>query len=233
MRRTRSRTRSTTSTRSSMSASCWMREPTRTKARTSRTRCAGAEAPTSCGCWQNTAVTSTDSAARPGAATSRSGRRTSTPSFAGVTTPLPSVFDVDAQEVVIMAALEGDLDVVLETAGPGVRGVVGGSPEGPLLGHAAWVGNADVVRRLLEAGADPNDHAQAEYASPLAIAAHGSGYPGNRGDHIAVAELLVAAGNTVEPGSSRSRAASCTAPPCVLASERPSHPDERGSANRS
>jgi len=132
-----------------------------------------------------------------------------------------------------MTALEGHLDVVLETVGPGVRGVVGGSPEGPLLGHAAWVGNADVVRRLLEAGADPNDHAQAEYASPLAIAAHGSGYPGNRGDHVAVAELLVAAGNTVEPGSSRSRAASCTAPPCVLASERPSHPDERGSANRS
>src|SRR5215211_5690621 len=221
MRRTRSRTRSTTSTRSSMSASCWMREPTRTKARTSRTRCAGAEAPTSCGCWQNTAVTSTDPAARPGAATFRSGRRTSTPSFAGVTTPLPSVFDVDAQEVVIMTALEGHLDVVLETVGPGVRGVVGGSPEGPLLGHAAWVGNAEVVRRLLEAGADPNDDAHAEYASPLAI------------PPTAPATPATAATTSLSRRPQSRTYDRHTHAPCVLASERPSHPDERGSANRS
>ena len=68
-----------------------------------------------------------------------------------------------------------------------------------LIGHAAWVGNADVVRRLLEAGADATVPAHAEFDTPLAIAAHGSGYPGNQGDYVAVAELLLAAGNEVEP----------------------------------
>jgi ankyrin repeat protein len=114
-------------------------------------------------------------------------------------TALPRAFYVDAQEVVIMAALQGHLEVVLETVGPNFSGVVGGSPHGPLLGYAAWVGNADVVRRLLEAGADPDEHAQAEFGSPLAVAAHGSGYAGNRGDYVAVAELLVEAGNRVDP----------------------------------
>jgi hypothetical protein len=101
--------------------------------------------------------------------------------------------------VIISTALGGDLDAVLDAVGPNFRGVVGGSPEGPLISHAAWVGNADVVRRLLEAGADPHNRADAEFDTPLAVAAHGSGYDPNRGNYISVAELLVAAGNEVEP----------------------------------
>jgi len=84
--------------------------------------------------------------------------------------------------------------------GPDYSGVVGGSPGGPLLGHAAWVGKPDVVRRLLEAGADPNGLTEAQFDTPLAIAALGSGNhraPGR--DYVAVAELLVAAGNEIEP----------------------------------
>jgi ankyrin repeat protein len=113
--------------------------------------------------------------------------------------PLPEVLDPDAQEVVILAALDGHAAAVLDAVGPNFRGVVGGSPEGPLLGHAAWVGNANVVRELLAAGADVSARADAQFDTPLAIAAHGSGYNPDRGDYIAVAELLVAAGNEIEP----------------------------------
>jgi hypothetical protein len=70
-----------------------------------------------------------------------------------------------------MAALEGNLDAVLGAVGPDYAGVVGGSPKGPLLGHAAWVGDPEVVRRLLEAGADPAANAEAEFATPLAVGA--------------------------------------------------------------
>jgi len=47
---------------------------------------------------------------------------------------LPDPLDPDAQEVLILAALSGRLDAVLSAVGPSFRGVVGGSPEGPLLG---------------------------------------------------------------------------------------------------
>jgi ankyrin repeat protein len=128
-------------------------------------------------------------------------------------TPLPAAFDPDAQEVVIMAALQGHLDIVLETVGPNFRGVVGGSPDGPLLGHAAWVGDADVVHSLLEADADAAVPTDAEFDTPLAIAALGSQYHRHplpnlsagpyagvpSRDYVAVAELLVAAGNMIEP----------------------------------
>ena len=116
------------------------------------------------------------------------------------TAPLPAEFDPDAQEVVILTALFGKLDVVLDAVGPDFRGVVGGSPEGPLLAHAAWVGSPTVVRMLLERGADPALRGDAEFDTPLAWAAHGSSayrLPGR--DYVAVAELLVAAGNAVEP----------------------------------
>ena len=107
---------------------------------------------------------------------------------------LPDPLDPDAQEVVILAALRGHLDVVLDVFGPGFRGVVGGSPEASLLGHATWFGNAEVVGQLLERGADPS----ADLAPPLMIAADGSRH--FSGDHVAVAELLVAAGAKLEPG---------------------------------
>ena len=55
-------------------------------------------------------------------------------------TPLPERLDVDAQEVIVLSALGGHVDAIVEAVGPGFRGVVGGSPEGALVEHAAWVG---------------------------------------------------------------------------------------------
>ncbi|MEA2269354.1 MAG: hypothetical protein QOC64_1964 [Solirubrobacteraceae bacterium] len=114
--------------------------------------------------------------------------------------PLPEPLDPDAQEVVVLAALRGHLDLVVDVAGAGFRGVVGGSPDMPLIGHAAWVGRPDLVRRLLERGADPGARADAPFDTPLAVAALGSQHhelPGR--DYVATAELLAAAGNAVEP----------------------------------
>jgi ankyrin repeat protein len=114
--------------------------------------------------------------------------------------PLPQRPDPDGQEVVIMAALDGHLDLVIDVAGPNFHGVVGGSPDGTLLHHAAWVGRPALVRRLLERGADPVTASDAEFATPLAWAALASRYhelPGR--DYVTVAELLAAAGNPVEP----------------------------------
>jgi ankyrin repeat protein len=103
--------------------------------------------------------------------------------------PLPAAFDVDQQEVLILAALRGRLDAVTGAVGPHFSGVVGGSPEGTLLHHAAWVGSPELVRALLERGADPR--------GTLGWAAHGSAYHAlpDR-DYVAVAGLLVAAGET-------------------------------------
>ena len=114
--------------------------------------------------------------------------------------PLPSAMDPDRQEVIILAALRGHLGAVCEAVGPNFRGVVGGSPEGPLLGHAAWVGDPEIVRELLARGADPTARTDAAFDTPLAIAALGSQFhacPGR--DYVAIAELLAAAGNDVEP----------------------------------
>jgi ankyrin repeat protein len=108
----------------------------------------------------------------------------------------PAMLDVDAQEVLVLAALRGHLDEVVAAVGPDFRGVVGGSPVLPLIGHAAWVGSPVLVQRLLALGADPLGGG----TSPLATAAHASQYhevPGR--DFVGVAELLVAAGNAVEP----------------------------------
>lgn len=108
-------------------------------------------------------------------------------------TTLPETFDVDQQEVIVLAALGGHLDAVVDAVGPGFRGVVGGSPEGSLVEHAAWVGDAALVGRLLGLGAEPG--------SALGWAAHGSRNHTVQGrDYVAVAELLVAAGARVEPG---------------------------------
>ena len=113
-----------------------------------------------------------------------------------VSGPLPN--DPDAQEVIVMAALQGHVDAVVDVLGPDYSGVVGGSPNLPLLGHAAWVGDPEIVRRLLEAGADPKAQ---EQGTPLATCALGSrNYRAPGRDYVAVAKLLVEAGNDIEPG---------------------------------
>jgi ankyrin repeat protein len=115
-------------------------------------------------------------------------------------TPLPDELDPDAQEVIILAALWGHLDAVVDNVGANFHGVVGGSPHGPLLCHAAWVGQAGVVKELLLRGADPEARAQAAFDTPLGWAAHGSyAYRSPGRDYVAVAEVLVAAGNQIEP----------------------------------
>ncbi len=108
-------------------------------------------------------------------------------------TPVPTTLDVDQQEVIVLAVLDGQLDAVVDVVGPGFRGVVGGSPEGSLVEHAAWVGDAALVARLLERGAEPG--------APLRGASPGSRNhraPGRA--HVAGAELLDVAGCPVEEG---------------------------------
>ena len=114
---------------------------------------------------------------------------------------LPEELDVDAQEVLILAALDGELDSVLAARGPSFAGVVGGSPVGTLLHHAAWVGEPALVRELLARGADPSARPDPGAGSPLSWAVHGSAYGDRPGaDHVGVAEALVGAGLRPEPG---------------------------------
>jgi ankyrin repeat protein len=116
-------------------------------------------------------------------------------------TPLPAELDPDQQEVLILAALQkGGLELVVELLGVQFTGVVGGSPSGTLLHHAAWVGDASLVERLLELGADPVAPSGAEFDTPLAWAALASQYWRLAGrDYVAVADLLLAAGAELEP----------------------------------
>jgi ankyrin repeat protein len=114
-------------------------------------------------------------------------------------TPLPADPDVDVQEVLILTALFEHPDLVIELAGPDFRGVVGGSPEGSLLHHAAWVGDAGVVKQLLERGADAA--AGGGSGTPIGWAAHGSqNWEIGGRDYVAVAEQLAGAGNRIEAG---------------------------------
>jgi Ankyrin repeats (3 copies) len=115
-------------------------------------------------------------------------------------TPIPSELDHDQQEVVILAALGGQLELVVELLGPGFLGYVGGGPPGTLLHHGCWVGDPGVVARLLELGADPTAKSGAEFDTPIAWTALGSQWyraPGR--DYVAVAEQLLAAGAELEP----------------------------------
>jgi ankyrin repeat protein len=108
--------------------------------------------------------------------------------------------DPDRQEVLILAALGGNLRAVVEVVGVNFSGVVGGSPEGTLLHHAAWMGNADAVRELLALGADANAPSRAEFSKPLAWAVLASRYHElPERDYVAVAEALVEKGAEIEP----------------------------------
>jgi ankyrin repeat protein len=102
---------------------------------------------------------------------------------------VPDAFDYDQQEVVILAALRAVMPLVVELFGPDFRGVVGGSPDGSLLQHAAWVANAELVRFLLDAGADP--------AGGLDWVVHGSQFRGH--ETVGVASALVEAGAVITP----------------------------------
>ena len=73
------------------------------------------------------------------------------------------------------------------------------SPVGTLLHHAAWYGNREATRVLLERGADPVAETTDEYATPAAWAALGSSWWRSPGfDYVGVMELLVEAGAQLE-----------------------------------
>ena len=162
---------------------CSRPAPIRTRAPARPRGPARARARVSCGCSRSTAPSSTGRAARPGAATCRCGRPTSTPCCAGARTrrgarrarggdrggpggprrwrpsraasgraPFPDearprrAGGPDPRRPPRPARRGG------RRGRDGFRGVVGGSPEGTLLHHAAWVGDPDVVARCSRAG---------------------------------------------------------------------------------
>jgi ankyrin repeat protein len=112
----------------------------------------------------------------------------------------PFTWDPDRQEVIILSALNGNLDAVVRYLGANFHGVVGGSPDGTLLHHAAWMGKAGVARELLARRADPNRESRDNRETPLAWAVWASSHPhfGSR-DYVAVAEALVEAGAKIDP----------------------------------
>ena len=127
-------------------------------------RAARARRPGARRCAELGAATEVDPADRAARARSRAA--------SGPTAPLPEPLDVDAQEVAGPGrACAATWSRSSAAVGPRFRGVVGGSPEGALLHHAAWVGAAGVARALLAAGADPRARADAELATPLGWAA--------------------------------------------------------------
>jgi ankyrin repeat protein len=114
--------------------------------------------------------------------------------------PLPAELSHDQEEVFVQAALNGHVDLVVGVAGATFFGHAGGGPPGTLLHHASWVGAPEVVRRLLERGADPVARSGAEFDTPAAWAALGSQHWQLEGrDYVAVVEQLLAAGAELEP----------------------------------
>jgi ankyrin repeat protein len=112
---------------------------------------------------------------------------------------LPAEPDPDAQEVIVLAALRGHLDIVVDVVGPDFRGVVGGSPAGSLLQHASWLGDPALVAVLLAKGADIGPGPGGRDDTPLGWAVHGSRTGDPEGNHVAVAEILAKAGDPIDP----------------------------------
>jgi ankyrin repeat protein len=110
------------------------------------------------------------------------------------------LWDPDRQEVIILAALNGNLAAVLRVVGVNFSGVIGGSPAGTFLHHAAWMAKPEAARELLARGADPNAPSRADFETPLAWAVWASAHSAFRDrDYVAVAETLVEAGARVDP----------------------------------
>ena len=117
----------------------------------------------------------------------------------GPAAAMPAELDPDQQDVLILAALRGRLEALVDALGPNYRGVVGAGPSGTLLHHAAWVGYADTTRALLARGADPVAASGMEFDSPAAWCALGSQHwalPGR--DYVSVMEQILAAGGELE-----------------------------------
>jgi ankyrin repeat protein len=113
---------------------------------------------------------------------------------------LPPELSADAQEVLILAALADQLELIADVLGPNFFGHVGGGPPGTLLHHACWVGNPAIVGRLLELGADPVAPSGADFDTPIAWAALGSQWHATEGrDYVGVVETLLTAGASLEP----------------------------------
>jgi ankyrin repeat protein len=112
---------------------------------------------------------------------------------------LPDELSPDAEEAIVLAALNGSTELVARAVGPSFCGHFGGGPPGTLLHHAAWNGKAAIVRKLLVLGADPRARSGAYFDTPLAWAVHGARYNRDPGDYVGVAEALVEAGAELEP----------------------------------
>jgi ankyrin repeat protein len=107
----------------------------------------------------------------------------------------PVELDADARDALVDAAMEGSLEAVVAAYGTEIRGNLGGT----LLHHAAWLGRPELVRRLIELGADVDSRADTQWDTPLGWCAHGSRHVGGDLDYVGVAEALVGAGARIEP----------------------------------
>src|ERR671910_535811 len=128
-------------------------------------------------------------------------RRGRGPEFVRLLHEFGADLDYDVQEALILAALRGKVDLVVDAVGPDFRGVIGGSPGGTLLHHAAWTANAGAARELLARGADPNAPASTgDPETPFSWVVWGSAHTPLAGrDYVSVAEALVDGGAALDP----------------------------------